>query len=169
MTMYEHGSQMSLAMLPDDAGAQKSTQAQIAGFRAMHNPGRRDDAEEEPEAQALTHAELARLLAGLPERWCPFHELLAETGIRVSEALGLDWPDVRRSAAGCGSGASSTAGPSRGSKAAAAGATCRSRNRSRGSYGRPAPRTASDRSSRPRNGTRLSDRNLRPADREGDH
>ena len=35
-----------------------------------------------------------RLLDAMPERWRPFHELLAETGLRVSEALGLDWPDV---------------------------------------------------------------------------
>jgi integrase len=56
--------------------------------------GRRDEADEEPEAKALTRAELALLLDAVPERWRPFHELLAETGLRVSEALGLDWPDV---------------------------------------------------------------------------
>jgi integrase len=95
MTLYEHGSQMSLAMRPDDAGAQKSTHAQIAGFRAMPQPRPPRRRRGGAEAQALTRAELARLLAGLPERWRPFHELLAETGIRVAEALGLDWPDVQ--------------------------------------------------------------------------
>jgi integrase len=67
-----------------------------------HNPtsglrvnGRVAEDEEEPEAKAMTRAELARLLAELPEHWRLFHELLAETGLRVSEALGLDWPDVQ--------------------------------------------------------------------------
>ncbi len=72
-----------------DDGAVQSNPA--AGLRVN---GRRDEAAEEPEAKALTRAELARLLDELPERWRPFHELLAETGLRVSEALGLEWPDV---------------------------------------------------------------------------
>ena len=55
---------------------------------------RRDDEEEEPETTAMTRVELARVLAELPPEWQPFFELLAKTGLRVSEALGLDWADV---------------------------------------------------------------------------
>ena len=42
----------------------------------------------------MTRGELARLLDELPEHWRLFHALLAETGLRVSEALGVDWSDV---------------------------------------------------------------------------
>lgn len=56
--------------------------------------GRRDEQEEEAEAKAMTRAELGRLLGQLPERWLLFFELLAHTGLRISEALGLDWTDV---------------------------------------------------------------------------
>jgi integrase len=37
---------------------------------------------------------LAGVLAELGEVWRPFFELLAKTGLRISEALGLDWPDL---------------------------------------------------------------------------
>jgi integrase len=47
------------------------------------------------EAQrAMTAAQWRRLLVALPPRWRSFHRLLLETGVRVSEALGLDWSDV---------------------------------------------------------------------------
>lgn len=46
------------------------------------------------EARALTRAELARLLDNLPERWRLLFELLAHTGLRISEAIGLTWADV---------------------------------------------------------------------------
>jgi integrase len=55
---------------------------------------RRADAEEEPEAKAMTRAELGRMLSEIPERWLPLFELLSKTGLRISEALGLDWEDV---------------------------------------------------------------------------
>ncbi len=42
----------------------------------------------------MTRAELARLLAAMPERWHLLFELLAKTGLRISEALGLEWQDV---------------------------------------------------------------------------
>lgn len=52
---------------------------------------------EEPERQApraMTRAELSRLLARIhdPERL--FFEFLAHTGLRISEAAGLEWRDV---------------------------------------------------------------------------
>lgn len=57
--------------------------------------GRRDDAEEEPEkAKAMTRADLARVLAEVPDDWRLFFELLAHSGLRISEQLGLDWSDV---------------------------------------------------------------------------
>lgn len=46
------------------------------------------------EARALTRAELTRLLGHLPERWRLLFELLAHTGLRISEAIGLTWADV---------------------------------------------------------------------------
>ena len=56
---------------------------------------RRDDsAEEEPEAKAMTLADLARVLAEVPEDWRLLFELLAHTGLRISEQLGLEWRDV---------------------------------------------------------------------------
>lgn len=61
---------------------------------AVRVNARRDDEEEEPEATALTRVELARVLAELPPEWALFFELLAKTGLRISEALGLDWEDV---------------------------------------------------------------------------
>ena len=73
----------------DDGGALLSNPC--AGVRVSR---RRADEDEEPEAKAMTRAELAGVLEELPEQWRPFFELLAHTGLRVSEALGLDWPDV---------------------------------------------------------------------------
>lgn len=46
------------------------------------------------EARALTRAELTRLLGHLPERWRLLFELLAHSGLRISEAIGLTWADV---------------------------------------------------------------------------
>jgi integrase len=56
--------------------------------------GRRDEGDEEPEAKAMTREELGRVLAHLPADWLLFFELLAKLGLRISEALGLDWSDV---------------------------------------------------------------------------
>lgn len=55
---------------------------------------RRAEGDEQPEAKAMTCVELARLLAVIPERWRLLFELLAKTGLRISEALGLEWSDV---------------------------------------------------------------------------
>jgi integrase len=56
---------------------------------------RRAEEDGEVEAKAMTRAELGRLLAVLPEEWRLFFELLAHSGLRISETLGLDWPDVQ--------------------------------------------------------------------------
>ncbi|HEU0019238.1 MAG TPA: tyrosine-type recombinase/integrase [Thermoleophilaceae bacterium] len=50
--------------------------------------------DDEP-ARAMTRDELQRLLAEVPDEWRPFFELLAQTGLRISEALGLQWGDVQ--------------------------------------------------------------------------
>jgi len=55
---------------------------------------RRDESKDEPEAKALTGVELAALQAKLPKRWRLLFSVLSETGLRISEALGLDWTDV---------------------------------------------------------------------------
>jgi integrase len=51
------------------------------------------EAIEEP-VRAMTRAELAQLLGCIPERWRLLFELLAHTGLRISELSGLEWRDV---------------------------------------------------------------------------
>lgn len=46
------------------------------------------------ERRYLTRAELVRLLDEVPEKWRPLFELLAATGLRISEAVGLRWSDL---------------------------------------------------------------------------
>ena len=46
------------------------------------------------ERRYLTRAELVRLLDEVPPKWRPLFELLAATGLRISEAIGLRWSDL---------------------------------------------------------------------------
>ncbi len=46
------------------------------------------------ERRFLTRAELVRLLDEIPAKWRPLFELLAATGLRISEAIGLRWSDL---------------------------------------------------------------------------
>lgn len=46
------------------------------------------------ERRYLTRAELVRLLDEVPAKWRPLFELLASTGLRISEAIGLRWSDL---------------------------------------------------------------------------
>lgn len=55
--------------------------------------GRRNDEEQEERAKALTREELGALLAELPEEWRLFFEFLSHTGLRISEAIGVQWAD----------------------------------------------------------------------------
>jgi integrase len=48
-----------------------------------------------PDARALTRRELARLLLEIPATERSFFQLLAHSGLRISEAIGLRWEDVR--------------------------------------------------------------------------
>lgn len=57
---------------------------------------RRDAQDEPPEqAKAMTRAELAAVLDAVEDRWRLPFELLAHTGLRISELLGLDWEDLQ--------------------------------------------------------------------------
>ena len=56
--------------------------------------GNPDDDTEGREVRALTRAELARLLKHIPAQRRLLFELLAQTGLRISEAIGLTWADV---------------------------------------------------------------------------
>jgi integrase len=46
------------------------------------------------ERRFLTRAELVRLLDEVPAKWRPLFELLAATGLRISEAVDLRWSDL---------------------------------------------------------------------------
>ncbi len=63
----------------------------VAGVRIPADPS------EEPveeHAKALTRADLAILLAAIPEGWRLFFEFLAHTGLRIGEAVGLTWEHI---------------------------------------------------------------------------
>jgi integrase len=80
------------ALLADafEAGDIRSNPA--AGVRlALNGTGQ---AEEDEQVKALTEEELGRLLAEIPEHWRVFFELLAQTGLRIGEAIALRWQDV---------------------------------------------------------------------------
>jgi integrase len=53
-----------------------------------------DDDDQEEQAKALTRAELASVLGALSDHWRLLFEVLAHTGLRISELLGLDWEDL---------------------------------------------------------------------------
>lgn len=62
------------------------TGPRVALPREKENPGR---------DRWLSADELAQLYLELPAEWVPLFQLLASTGLRISEALGLTWQDVR--------------------------------------------------------------------------
>jgi integrase len=49
---------------------------------------------EETERKALTREELTAFLAAVPREWVPFFQVLVQSGIRISEAVGLTWGDL---------------------------------------------------------------------------
>jgi integrase len=49
---------------------------------------------DEPERRALTRQELAAFFAALPADCVPLFQLLVQTGLRISEAVGLTWGDL---------------------------------------------------------------------------
>jgi integrase len=60
-----------------------------AGLRIVQ---RIDEAEAQP--KALTEEELRGLLGEIPDDWRLFFELLAQTGLRIGEAVALTWADI---------------------------------------------------------------------------
>ena len=62
-----------------------------AGVRlALDGTGQAED----EQVKALAEEELGRLLAEVPAEWRLFLELLAQTGLRIGEAIALRWQDV---------------------------------------------------------------------------
>lgn len=49
---------------------------------------------EDDQVKALTETELGATLTSLPEAWRPFFGFLAETGLRIGEAVEVRWRDV---------------------------------------------------------------------------
>lgn len=64
-----------------------------AGVR-ISKPSSAVTAGEGPQRRALTRTELRAFLDACDPEWRPFFELLAHTGLRISEALELRWGDV---------------------------------------------------------------------------
>jgi integrase len=56
---------------------------------------RRDDTPDEDHAKAMTRSELGRVLSEIPAERRLFFDLLATTGVRISEAAGLNWGDLK--------------------------------------------------------------------------
>ena len=65
-----------------------------AGVRLSQQKGNALDSQEQAHAKALTEEQLELLLAEIPSDHRLFFELLAQTGLRISEALALRWEDL---------------------------------------------------------------------------
>ena len=50
---------------------------------------------DELERKALTREELSAFFTELPHEWAPLFQVLVQTGIRISEAIGLTWSDLQ--------------------------------------------------------------------------
>jgi integrase len=53
------------------------------------------------QGNVLSRTQLAAVLAEIPEQWRDFFDLLASTGIRISEAIALRWCDLELSSPAC--------------------------------------------------------------------
>jgi integrase len=60
--------------------------------RGVRITGRSSDLSRE--VRALTRDELARLFKRVPTQWRLFFQVLTQTGVRISEAIGLTWADI---------------------------------------------------------------------------
>lgn len=65
-----------------------------AGLRLALGNGNGAGHEDDEHVKALSEDELGRLLAEVPEGWRLFFELLAQTGLRIGEAVALRWQDI---------------------------------------------------------------------------
>jgi integrase len=72
-----------------------------AGVRITAAPATSDvdDEDEAEHVKALSEDELEALLAALPKRWRLFFRFLADSGLRIGEAIALRWGDVDADAA----------------------------------------------------------------------
>ncbi len=72
-----------------------ATAAEDGEIKASPTPGVRLPGNKSKRAvKAMTREELALVMAALPEQWQPFFTFLVQTGLRISEAVGLTWADV---------------------------------------------------------------------------
>lgn len=63
------------------------------GFRV--NVAQQHDCDENArKPKALTRHELRMVIQAIPEEWRPFFTLLAQTGLRISEAIAVSWGDL---------------------------------------------------------------------------
>ncbi len=91
------------AVLPLQSCLRHAARAGLLGDRSepmiLLPRRRRGRAYEFDERRFLTREQLARLLAEIPDQWRPLFELLASTGLRISEAIGLRIMDADLDAA----------------------------------------------------------------------
>lgn len=90
-------SAMELKQLRSSLSAMFSTAVEDGVIRSnpihrLRLPAALETPEEKP--KAMTRQELALVLGAFPEQWRVFFELLAHTGLRISEAIGLVWENV---------------------------------------------------------------------------
>ncbi|OAI56166.1 hypothetical protein AYO48_00050 [Gaiella sp. SCGC AG-212-M14] len=78
------------AMLADAVAGDEITVNPALGFRLPQGPVRVDD-DGRVKAKALSEDELRALLDNLPEQWRLLFEFMAHTGLRIGEALALQW------------------------------------------------------------------------------
>ncbi|UTI63864.1 site-specific integrase [Paraconexibacter antarcticus] len=91
------------AVLPLQSCLRHAAQSGLLGDRSepmiLLPRRRRGRAYEFDERRFLSRAQLARLLAEIPEPWQPFFDMLASTGLRISEAIALRIMDADLDAA----------------------------------------------------------------------
>jgi integrase len=78
------------AMLADAAQAGDIAANPVAGCRYIPSPEAKRR-HPKRKRRALTAADVAAILDAMPERWRAFFAVLAQTGLRVGELLGLTW------------------------------------------------------------------------------
>jgi integrase len=65
-----------------------------AGVRIAQPDTLQDDLEDAAEERALTPEQLARLIAEIPDTHRPFVTFVAQTGLRIGEAIAVQWRDI---------------------------------------------------------------------------
>ena len=65
-----------------------------SGVRVAQPDALQEEPEDAPEGRALTPEQLARLIAEVPAQHRPFVTFVAQTGLRIGEAIAVQWRDV---------------------------------------------------------------------------